>query len=325
MYSSKLGLIETQFAIKKIKDFFENDLAEKLSLTRVSAPISVKKNSGLNDNLSGVEQPVSFFVDNEELEIVHSLAKWKRQALKDYGFVSGTGLYTDMNAIRKDEHPDNIHSIYVDQWDWEKIISKEERNIDTLMSVVKIIYSCLKDTENLVNSMFSNLINRLPENIYFVTAQELEDLYPELSPQERETAISKKHGAVFIMKIGDILKSGKAHGSRSPDYDDWQLNGDIVVYNKILKSGFELSSMGIRVDSNSLKEQLTKANALDRLHFPYHQAILNNSLPFTIGGGIGQSRMCMYFLDKIHIGEVQASYWPDKEKERCKKEGIHLL
>lgn len=325
MYKSRLDLLETQYAIKKIKDFFENNLAEKLFLTRVSAPICVTKNSGLNDNLSGVEHPVSFKKDGDTLEIVQSLAKWKRKALKDYGFKVYTGLYTDMNAIRKDEKLDYVHSIYVDQWDWEKIINKKDRNVDYLKNTVNLIFSSLKDTEKYVKGFCPDLTNSLPENITFITSQELEDLYPDLSPKEREKEIVKKYGAVFLMNIGNELKSGNVHDFRSPDYDDWTLNGDIIVYNKMIDNAFELSSMGIRVDSVSLISQLEKANASERLSLPYHQAVVENKLPYTIGGGIGQSRMCMFFLDKIHIGEVQASYWSEEEKEKCLKEGIKLL
>lgn len=325
MYNNLLNLIETQAAIKKIKDYFENNLALKLSLTRVSAPICVTKSSGLNDNLTGIEHPVSFMKDNEELEIVQSLAKWKRKALKDYNFEIGRGLYTDMNAIRKDEKLDNVHSIYVDQWDWEKIINESDRNEMFLRETVIKIYESLKETENYVKTIYHGLINHLPDEIYFITTEELLNLYPHLTAKEREYEICKKYGAVFLMKIGDKLSNGDVHDFRSPDYDDWTLNGDILVFNKIINNSFELSSMGIRVNSNSLKTQLEKANALDRLSLPYHQAVINSELPFTIGGGIGQSRMCMFFLDKIHIGEVQASYWDESEIERCKKEGIKLL
>ena len=325
MYKSKLNLIQTEIAIKKIKDHFEMRLSEVLHLRRVSAPLFLEKNSGLNDNLNGVEEPVGFNINDHKLEVVHSLAKWKRNALYRYGFRVGTGLYTDMNAIRKDEVMDSIHSLYVDQWDWEKIIKKEERNLHTLKKVVKQIYGVLRETEIYIKNEYPSLKHSLPEDIYFITTQELEDKYPELSPKKRERAICKEKKAVFLMQIGDTLKSGIKHDGRSSDYDDWKLNGDILVYNEILDDSFELSSMGIRVDKEALLYQTEKENNQDRLSLPYHQMILNETLPFTIGGGIGQSRMCMFFLNKAHIGEVQSSFWSEEEKEECRQKGIFLL
>lgn len=325
MYQSKLNLIQTEIAIKKIKDHFENRLAEVLKLRRVSAPLFLEKGSGLNDNLNGTEKPVSFEVDGKTMEIVHSLAKWKRNALYRYGFKSGTGLYTDMNAIRKDEKLDAIHSLYVDQWDWEKIIKKEDRNMRTLKSTVRKIYGVLRETEMYIKNEYNYLSHSLPENIFFITTQELEDKYPTLTPKQRERAITKEKKAVFLMQIGDTLKSGIKHDGRSSDYDDWKLNGDILVYNEVLDDSFELSSMGIRVDRDALLYQLEKEGNMDRVNLPYHKMVLDETLPYTIGGGIGQSRMCMFFLEKAHIGEVQASFWPDEEKEKCEKEGIFLL
>lgn len=325
-YKSLLDIRQTEVAIKKVKDFFERDLAIGLNLTRVSAPLFVSYESGLNDNLNGIERPVSFDIHaGGSLEIVHSLAKWKRVALKNYGFKRGEGLYTDMIAIRRDEETDNIHSIYVDQWDWEKIISKEDRCESVLKKTVKIIYNTLKHTENYIAYEYDFIGKMLPEEIAFVTAQELEDMYPTLTPKEREKEIAKKHGAVFIMKIGGKLKSGEIHDGRAPDYDDWELNGDIVVYYPVLDIAFELSSMGIRVDEEALKRQLKERGCEDRAELDYHKALLNGELPYTIGGGIGQSRMCMYFLRKAHIGEVQSSYWGEKTAEECRKLGVHLL
>jgi len=320
-----MNILETEIAIKKTKDFFEKALAEKLKLLRVSAPLFVLHESGLNDNLSGTEEPVNFIVDNKRLEIIHSLAKWKRLALWKYGFEEGSGLYADMNAIRKNETFSNIHSLYVDQWDWEKIISNKERNVEYLESTVRKIYQAIKETGSYLKKEYYYLNIDLPEDIFFITTQELEDIYPELSSKERETEITKKYKAVFLKNIGDILKSGKAHDSRSPDYDDFSLNGDILVWNPIIKDAFELSSMGIRVNKEQLIEQLTKTNKLERLNFEYHQLLLKDKLPQTIGGGIGQSRLCMFYLNKQHIGEVQASYWPESILVKCKKEKINLL
>lgn len=326
-YQSQSTLIETEIHIKQIKDFFEKNLAKKLNLIRVSAPLFVEKTSGLNDNLNGTERPVSFDVlaTGEDVEIVHSLAKWKRLSLYRYGFTSGSGLYTDMNAIRRDEEMDNLHSIYVDQWDWEKIIDKKDRNLETLKNIVTSIYEVFKETELFVNSTLIETDHKLPENITFITSQELEDKYPGLTPKEREDAACKEYGAIFLMQIGGTLNSGEKHDGRSPDYDDWTLNGDIIFWYPLLDRAVELSSMGIRVDAEALNKQLTLAGAEDRKSYPFHKAILNDELPYTVGGGIGQSRICMYFLNKAHIGEVQASYWDDKNLETCKEFDIKLL
>ena len=326
-YKCQETLIDTEIHIKKIKDYFEKNLAEALNLTRVSAPLFVEKSTGLNDNLNGVERPVGFDIKgiDSEFEIVHSLAKWKRMSLARYNFEVGTGLYTDMNAIRRDEDLDNLHSVYVDQWDWEKIISKEERTIETLKETVKKIYGVFKKLEDFaVNELIENE-KFLPEEIFFITTQELEDKYPNLTPKEREDAICKEHKAVFIMKIGDILNSGEKHDGRAPDYDDWSLNGDIVFWYPVLERAFEVSSMGIRVDEKALEEQLKKAGCEERKELDFHKNLLEGKLPYTIGGGIGQSRMCMYFLRKAHIGEVQASVWDEKNKKFCEEYGIRLL
>ena len=325
-YKSLLTLRETEVAIKKVKDFFERQLAVELNLTRVSAPIFVTPHSGLNDNLNGFERPVDFdILSGEKLEIVHSLAKWKRQALKTYKFNVGEGLYTDMNAIRRDEELDNIHSMFVDQWDWEKIINKSERNEKTLRKTVRSIYRALRHTEIYISSEYPFIGRILPEEIEFVTSQELEDMYPELSPKEREYEICKAKGAVFIMQIGGKLKSGKVHDGRAPDYDDWSLNGDIMVYYPVLDIAFELSSMGIRVDEETLSKQLKISGCEERASLHFHKALLAGELPYTIGGGIGQSRMCMFFLRKAHIGEVQSSYWTDATHKFCEEKGINLL
>lgn len=326
-YKSKYSLIETEVHIKKIKDFFEKALAENLNLTRVSAPLFVEPNTGVNDNLNGVERPVSFDLleAKKEVQIVHSLAKWKRYSLHRYGFKLGEGLYADMNAIRRDEELDNLHSIYVDQWDWEKIIEKKDRNIDTLKNIVKKIYSTFKKTEEFACTELIHEDKFLPEDIFFITTQELEDRYPDKTPKEREDLIAKEKGAVFIMQIGGALKSGKKHDGRSPDYDDWNLNGDIIFYYPLLERAFEVSSMGIRVDEETLDKQLTIAGCDDRRELTFHRMLLNGELPYTIGGGIGQSRICMYLLRKAHIGEVQASTWDDKNLKICEENGIVLL
>ena len=327
-YKPVLDLRETQVAIKEIKDFFQRELAKQLNLTRVSAPLFVLPESGLNDNLNGVERPVSFGIleqKDRKAEIVHSLAKWKRQALKEYGFQEGEGLYTDMSAIRRDEDTDNIHSIYVDQWDWEKIISKKDRTRETLESIVRSVYKALKVTEDYMAYEYEYIGRYLPENITFVTTQELEDMYPDCTPKEREYKIAKLHGAVFIEQIGDKMKSGEKHDGRAPDYDDWELNGDILVYYPVLDIGLELSSMGIRVDEDSLKEQLVNAGCEERAELPFQKAVLEGELPYTVGGGIGQSRICMFFLRKAHIGEVQASIWPDGVRAEAEAHNIHLL
>lgn len=327
-YESALNLHDTQVAIKTVKDFFQQTLASRLNLLRVSAPLFVTPSSGLNDNLNGVERPVSFGIreQNENTaEIVHSLAKWKRYALKQYGFSHGEGLYTDMNAIRRDEDTDNIHSIYVDQWDWEKIISREERTVDTLKEVVCTIYKVLKKTEKYMAIQYDYIEEILPRDIFFITTQELEDLYPGCTPKEREYRIAKEKGAVFIMQIGGVLASGERHDGRAPDYDDWALNGDIIVYYPVLDIALELSSMGIRVDEESLMRQLETAGCPERASLPFQKAILEKELPYTIGGGIGQSRICMFYLRKAHIGEIQASIWPEDMRKECKEHNIHLI
>jgi aspartate--ammonia ligase len=328
-YKSPLSLFETQQAIKAVKDYFEKSLSTALNLTRVTAPLFVRPETGLNDNLSGVERPVPFDIKEQDgaiAEIVQSLAKWKRYALKKYGFTHGTGLYTDMNAIRRDEVTDAIHSLYVDQWDWEKIITKEERNIETLKNVVRRIYGCLLATEAHIISLYPVIgKTMLPNEITFITSQELEDAYPSLTPHQREYEIVKKHGAVFIIGIGGALRSGKPHDQRAPDYDDWSLNGDIILYNHVLDIAFEISSMGIRVDAESLANQLKISGNEDRASLPFQTSLLNNDLPLTIGGGIGQSRLCMFFLRKAHIGEVQCSIWTEETIRECEKAGITLL
>ena len=326
-YRSALDIRETETAIKEVKDSFERALAAELNLTRVSAPLFVKPATGLNDNLNGVERPVGFDIreSGEYVEIVHSLAKWKRYALKRYGFKRGEGLYTDMTAIRRDEDTDNLHSLYVDQWDWERIINKDERNEETLKSIVRLVYEAIKKTENKMSSQYSYIKPLLPEDITFVTSQELEDMYPSKTPKERETAYSKEKGAIFVMQIGDILKSGEKHDGRAPDYDDWSLNGDIIVYYPILDMAFEISSMGIRVDEDALLRQLKAAGCEERAELDFQKALLNGELPYTVGGGIGQSRICMYFLRKAHVGEVQSSVWKAEDEEKAHKAGIQLL
>lgn len=327
-YQSTQDLKETEIAIKRIKDYFESNLAEELNLTRVSAPLFVRPETGMNDNLNGIERPVAFDIKSEDgtvLEIVQSLAKWKRMALYRYCFKPGEGLYTDMNAIRRDEDLDNLHSIYVDQWDFEKVIEKEDRNIDTLKDVVNKIYKVFKKTEEYIHNLYPYILKILPDEIFFITSQELEDMYPSLTPKERENEICKLKGAVFIMQIGDILESGQKHDGRAPDYDDWSLNGDIVFWNPLLQRAFELSSMGIRVDEDSLIKQLEESNCQERANYEFHRMLIERKLPYTIGGGIGQSRICMFFLRKAHIGEVQASVWPKDMLDRCKAYNIMLL
>lgn len=327
-YHSELNLHDTQIAIKTVKDFFQSLIAERLHLARVSAPLFVDPESGLNDNLNGVERPVTFDIKEQngrEAEVVQSLAKWKRYALKKYGFSYGEGLYTDMNAIRRDETTDNIHSVFVDQWDWEKIIKKEERNLNTLKDVVKTVYKCLRKTEKYMAIQYDYIEEILPHDIFFITTQELADMFPDNTPKEREYYIAKAKGAVCIMKIGDTLENGEPHDGRAPDYDDWSLNADIIVYYPVLDIALELSSMGIRVDRDALLYQLQKSGCENRINLPFQQAILNEELPYTIGGGIGQSRICMFFLRKAHIGEVQSSLWPDEMIQACEKNGIQLL
>jgi aspartate--ammonia ligase, AsnA-type len=326
-YKSALDMRRTEVAIKKVKDFFERDLAIALNLTRVSAPLFLRGGSGLNDNLNGIERAVAFDVPDVggNAEIPQSLAKWKRYALGIYGFARGEGLYTDMNAIRRDEETDNMHSVYVDQWDWERVIAREERNTDTLRSIVRKIYASLLHTERYIAGEYEFVDTLLPEEIHFVTAQQLEDEFPTLSPKEREYQIVKRYGAVFVMGIGGKLKSGEIHDGRAPDYDDWSLNGDIIVYYPVLDIAFELSSMGIRVDETTLRSQLAERGCSERADLPFHRALLAGELPLTVGGGIGQSRMCMYFLRKAHIGEVQSSLWREEDIKQCHAAGITLL
>ena len=326
-YQNKLGIRETEIAIKLLKDQFEAQLADTLSLVRVSAPLFVRPETGLNDNLNGVERPVDFDIRDlsARVEIVQSLAKWKRQALGNYGFKPGEGLYTDMNAVRRDEVLDNIHSVYVDQWDWELIITREQRTIETLQIVVREIFRCFRRTENHLVRQYPQFSRKLPDRLFFITSQDLEDRYPEMTPREREHAICREKQAVFIMQIGEKLRSGEPHDGRAPDYDDWSLNGDLIFWYPTLERAFEVSSMGIRVDARVMREQLVKAGCEDRAKLDFHGRILQDRLPLTIGGGIGQSRLCMYFLDKAHIGEVQASVWPDEMVAGCRKNGMNLL
>ena len=327
-YDPILTPMETQRAIKKIKDYFQQELAYGLNLRRVSAPLFVFPETGLNDNLNGVERRVEFTIkdlNERKVEVVQSLAKWKRMALGKYGIKPGHGLYTDMNAIRRDEELDNLHSIYVDQWDWEKVIMKEQRTTEYLHETVTTIYNAVKNLGDYVNRLYRDIQTELPNEIYFITSQELEDLYPDKTPKERENLICKAHGAVFLEKIGGTLRSGEKHDGRSPDYDDWELNGDILLWNEILEIAFEISSMGIRVDAEAMDRQLTLAGCDDRRALPFQQAILNNELPYTVGGGIGQSRLCMYFLRKAHIGEVQVSVWPEEMDQECRRNNIFLL
>lgn len=326
-YSSALTLRETQKAIKLVKDTFANELAAALNLERVSAPFIVKKGSGINDDLNGVERKVEFDIKEIEgtAEIVQSLAKWKRTALKAYGYGVDEGLYTNMNAIRRDDDCDNVHSIFVDQWDWERVISKEERNVEFLKDVVKKIVGAIDNTQKIAHKAFPQLKKELATDVFFITTQELEDMYPDKTPKEREDIITKEKGVVFIMQIGDLLKSGIKHDGRAPDYDDWKLNGDLLFWNETLRHAFEVSSMGIRVDSESLGYQLKAADAEDRMKYDYHKGIADGTLPLTIGGGIGQSRLSMLILEKAHIGEVQVSLWPEKMIADCKNSGINLL
>ena len=329
-YSSALNLHDTQLAIKTVKDFFQGMLAQRLSLTRVSAPLFVDPTTGLNDNLNGYERPVTFGIleqGDKEAEVVHSLAKWKRYALKKYGFSLGEGIYTDMNAIRRDEETDNIHSIFVDQWDWEKVIREEDRNEAYLKNVVRSIVSAVCATEMNLHAMFPQLQD-LPlhtPNVIFITTQELEDKYPDLTPKERENAFVKENGTTFLMKIGAPLKSGKPHDGRAPDYDDWDLNGDLLFWNDPLQCSYELSSMGIRVSPESMDKQLTMAGCDDRRALPFHKAVLNGELPYSIGGGIGQSRLCMLLIGTAHIGEVQVSLWDEATRKTCEDAGVMLL
>lgn len=326
-YRSKMDVRQTETAIKLIKDQFEAQLADTLNLTRVSAPLYVRPETGLNDNLNGIERPVCFDIKDisADVEVVQSLAKWKRMALARYGFNPGEGLYTDMNAIRRDETLDNMHSVYVDQWDWELIITREQRTLETLLTVVLDIYRCFHRVENHILRYYPELDRKLPPDLHFITSQELEDRYPELSPRQREDEICREMKAVFILQIGEKLKSGLPHDGRAPDYDDWQLNGDLLFWYPTLERSFEVSSMGIRVDERSMRNQLDKANCAERSNLDFHQKVLSGALPFTIGGGIGQSRTCMFFLDKAHIGEVQASVWPAEMLDACQHFGMTLL
>lgn len=327
-YDPRLSVRETQEAIKYIRDTFQTELGKELHLLRVSAPLFVEKSSGLNDNLNGIERPVAFDIKelpNEDIEVVQSLAKWKRMALGKYEFKVHEGLYTNMNAIRRDEELDNLHSCYVDQWDWEKAIKKEERSEETLKRHVRKIFKIIKHMEHEVWYKYPQAVNHLPDKINFVTTQELEDRWPQLDARERENAITKEKGCVFIMQIGDKLKSGKIHDGRAPDYDDWHLNGDIMFWHETLNCALEISSMGIRVDETALQEQLKKANCEERINLPFHQMIMKQQLPYSIGGGIGQSRLCMLLLDRAHVGEVQASIWPQEMIEECRKNNIILL
>lgn len=327
-YDPHLSVRETQEAIKYIRDTFQKEFGREMNLERISAPLFVEHSSGLNDDLNGVERPVQFDlagIPGETVEVVHSLAKWKRMALYEYGFQPGEGLYTNMNAIRRDEELDNLHSCYVDQWDWEKVITKEERNEETLKDIVRTIFKIIKHMQHEVWYKYPQAVKHLPKDITFVTSQELEDRYPDKTPKERENLITKEYGCVFLMKIGGRLASGKPHDGRAPDYDDWELNGDILFWFDNLNCAMEISSMGIRVDEASLARQLSVAGCEERRSLPYHQMLLKGQLPYTIGGGIGQSRLCMLLLNRAHVGEVQASLWPEDMREACKKHNIFLL
>lgn len=327
-YDPKLTVRETQEAIKYIRDTFQKEFGKEMNLERISAPLFVPKSSGLNDNLNGTERPVAFdmlSLPGEDIEVVQSLAKWKRLALREYGFQPGEGLYTNMNAIRRDEELDNLHSCYVDQWDWEKVITKEERNEETLKDTVRTIFKIIKHMQHEVWYKYPEAVRHLPKEVTFITSQELEDRYPDLTPKERENAITREYGCVFLMKIGEKLASGEPHDGRAPDYDDWQLNGDILFWFDYLDCALEISSMGIRVDEKSLDEQLRKSGCDDRRTLPYHKMLLNGELPYTIGGGIGQSRLCMLLLNRAHVGEVQASIWPEEMREKCREHKIFLL
>ena len=326
-YHSKLKPYETQSAIAVLRKTFEDCLCRALDLTRVSAPLFVDPKTGLNDDLNGVERPVSFDIKEtgKEAQVVHSLAKWKRMALYRYAFPVGKGLYTDMNAIRRDEEMDNLHSVYVDQWDWEKVIRREDRTAEYLMKTVDKIVGAVCETKNAIRARFPQLSEPLERKVSFITAQELEDLYPALSPKERENAFVKEHKTAFLMQIGGKLRSGKPHDGRAPDYDDWQLNGDLLFWNETLGCAFEVSSMGVRVDEKSLDRQLTLSGCDDRRELLFHKMLLNGELPLTMGGGIGQSRLCLLLLEKCHIGEVQASIWDPETVSACETAGVNLL
>ena len=327
-YDPRLSIRETQDAIKYIRDTFQKEFGREMNLERISAPLFVKKSSGLNDNLNGYERPVSFDMlcePEEEIEVVQSLAKWKRMALHEYGFRPGEGLYTNMNAIRRDEEPDNLHSVYVDQWDWEKVITKEQRTEETLQATVRTIFKVIKHMEHEVWYKYPQAVKKLPEEIVFVDSEELLQRYPDKTAKERENLITKEYGCVFLQRIGEKLSNGEPHDGRAPDYDDWQLNGDILFWYETLSCALEISSMGIRVDEQSLREQLQKAGCEERAALPYHRMLLSGELPYTIGGGIGQSRLCMLLLDRAHIGEVQASIWPEEMRKACLTDNIILL
>ncbi len=326
-YVSKLSRRDTQRAIKTVKDTFQVKLAKALNLDRVTAPIMVTKASGINDDLNGVERKVHFTMKNidGEAEVVQSLAKWKRRALYRYGYEAGEGIYTDMNAIRRDDDTDNLHSLFVDQWDWCRVITREERNVEFLKDIVRKIVGVIAETNAAVQAQYPVLNYQLADEVFFITTQELADLYPALTAKERENAIVKEHGTVFLMQIGGRLRDGEKHDGRAPDYDDWALNGDILVWNEVLGCAFELSSMGIRVDAESLHRQLAAEGCLEREQFAFHKGILDGTLPLTIGGGIGQSRLCMLLLQKAHIGEVQCAIWSDEMRENCKAHNIKLL
>ncbi|MBP3314082.1 MAG: aspartate--ammonia ligase [Oscillospiraceae bacterium] len=326
-YKTPLSVYEMQRAIEFIKSNFQTNLCNALNLRRVSAPLFVDENSGLNDNLNGHERPVSFDIPDVGVnaQVVHSLAKWKRLALKRYDFNVGKGLVTDMNAIRRDEEVDNIHSIYVDQWDWEKVIDRKDRNVEYLKDAVRAIVGAVVETNDALGVAFPSLHTHMEREVFFITTQELEDMYPDLTPKERENAICKAHGTVFLMQIGKTLRSGKKHDGRAPDYDDWDLNGDILLWNEVLGQSFEISSMGIRVDEESMTRQLKLAGCEDRASLPFHKMLLNGELPLTMGGGLGQSRICMFMIGACHIGEVQVSIWDKDTQDACQKAGIQLL
>ncbi|WP_179394798.1 aspartate--ammonia ligase [Lacticaseibacillus absianus] len=327
-YDPKLTVRQTQEAIRYIRETFQDEFGKQLNLSRVSAPMMVDRATGLNDNLNGTEAPVSFTMADmpgETMEIVHSLAKWKRAALGRFGFQPGEGLYTNMNAIRKDEDLDNFHSIYVDQWDWEKVITQEQRTLETLQATVRQIFKVIKHMEHEVWYKYPNAVHHLPDELHFVTTQALEDRWPDLDPMTRENRIAQEYGAVFIMQIGGALRSGQRHDGRAPDYDDWTLNGDLVFWYEPLDCKLEISSMGIRVDETAMAKQLADVGATDRLALPFHQQIMAGALPYTIGGGIGQSRLCMLLLGKAHVGEVQASVWPQTMIDACEEHHIHIL
>ena len=327
-YKPILDQAETQRAIKKIKDYFQAELAYGLQLRRVTAPLFVEPASGLNDNLNGYERRVDFTIKDRgerDVEIVQSLAKWKRMALNKYKVEPGHGIYTDMNAIRRDEELDNLHSIYVDQWDWEKVITEEDRNEYYLENTVITIYNAIKNACDYVNRLYRDIKTIIPNEIEFIDSQDLEDRYPDKSPKEREELAAREYGAIFIKRIGGNLKSGKPHDGRAPDYDDWELNGDIILWDDVLEVPIELSSMGIRVNSDVMKKQLELSDKMDRANLPFHKDVIENRLPLTIGGGIGQSRLCMFFLRKAHIGEVQVSVWPEEMERICEKHNIFLL